>query len=354
MDVIYLTKELVKFKTYNNSEIKNCLDFIKEYLLTEDMFYKRFEFNGVCNDFYSSKDFSPEFLFCSHIDVIKGEDEQFTPKVEGDFLIGRGAGDMKASVAAFILLFKKYFKTKNIGLLITGDEEVGGFNGAGRICNELRPEFVMVGEPTNLELIYKQKGKLGIKLTSLSEGGHGARPWESQNPILELVNALTILSVEFPIPEKEEWSTTFNIGSLISNVDYENKTLGLENIIPSRAIAVLDFRFTEEFSKESLLEKITFVLKELNVGIEEFRDMNILFNKKNYFIEDFSSFINKKPTFSSAASDGRFFSNKGIQTIVYGPKSLGHHGPEEKVQISSVKKFYEVLDNFLNTRLCPK
>ncbi|MFB6216629.1 MAG: M20/M25/M40 family metallo-hydrolase, partial [Candidatus Aenigmatarchaeota archaeon] len=134
--VAELASELIKFQTtrHRPDEIEKCLEFIEGYF-DEGFAVRRFEKNGKPSLVISlEKIREPKILLHSHIDVVEAEEDMFLPQIEDGCLYGRGSADMKAGVACLMKAMKDLRELEDqpsVALMITSDEERGGFNGAG-------------------------------------------------------------------------------------------------------------------------------------------------------------------------------------------------------------------------------
>ena len=146
----------------------------------EEFNIKSFVSEGVRSCLVSTKthqEMSFKVILNAHLDVVPGSDDQFAPFVKDGRLYGRGAYDMKAAAAVEILVFKELADKVSypLGLQLVTDEEVGGFKGTKyQVDQGVRAEFIVVGEPTNLDIGHKAKGVLWLKIVFKGESAHGA------------------------------------------------------------------------------------------------------------------------------------------------------------------------------------
>jgi succinyl-diaminopimelate desuccinylase len=366
--IINLTKELVRIKseTKNYNTVNEAHEFLRKYIQEnlEEFNLEIFEQNDVKTYYYKHKNVKgKEICLCGHIDVVPGNNEQYIPKEDGNFLYGRGVGDMKSGVATIIELFLKY-SNKNISLLITGDEEVGGPNGAGFVSDKINPEVVILTEPTDNKMILTEKGGSWVEISVKAPGGHASRPWQAKNAVDILFDIISKIRLDYPILGKEDWKKTMNIGAIMGgeNIYADEKiSHGAANKIAQYASCRLDFRITENTSINELLNYINKItdekreeLKEkYSIDVKKITHVDLMHTKSdNSYVVKFMESMQKNnldatPEKEHGASDGRFFSKKGIPVIVFGPKSTGYHSDNEKVEIDSIVKVYEVIDDFI-------
>ena len=175
----------------------------------------------------------------AHLDVVPAKSNQFLPKIVGNRLVGRGACDMKASAAVMIYLFLDISNKVNypLGLQLVTDEETGGYNGAKyQLEQGIRADFVITGEPTDLEIVIKSKGTFSLFIKASGTNAHSATPWEGRNALSSLVDYIQILQKKFPTPIQEAWKTTCSLMWITTT----NKT---GNVIPDQAEAKMDIRY---------------------------------------------------------------------------------------------------------------
>lgn len=355
-ELLKLTADLIGFITVNENknEIRKCLDYIKEYFKSSDFIIKEFDNKGIISlviSFNDKKHYS--LILNGHIDVVHAEPDQFAAKVKDDKIFGRGAIDMKSGVAAFMLLMKGFSKLKkkpDVALMIVSDEEMGGFNGTGHLVNDIgyTADFVIASEPThvddmnNLNIIDAEKGVLWLKVSTEGRSCHASRPWLGDNAIEKLMQKFYEIKKLFPkTTEKDRWHTTVNLSKIIAGDSI--------NRVPDKAEMYLDIRYTEETSIPKLLKKIGTIK---GIKVEPLERSPMLLNMKNDKIlllkKTAAKFCRKCALLKEhGASDLRFFSEKGIQTAIFGPHGENYHGKDEFVYIKSLEKYYAVMKAFV-------
>ena len=273
---------------------------------------------------------------------------------------------MKSGLAVLLLLFIKYFSTSNVSLLITSDEELGSQHGAKIVAPRLHPELVLIPEPTNNQIIIKEKGATWCDIYVTGPGGHASRPWKARNAVDILFEITNDLRQHFKTLRTEEWADTLNIGAFYGgNLELQEAHLrpGPGNVIATTATARLDLRLTENLSHQQAYTIIDSVLEtyqqqlgaEYTLRREKITHVDHLITDATHpYVQQFhqlhvTHFGPTEPQGEAGASDGRYFSLQNIPVILYGPISLGHHSTNEKVDLASVEKCYQVYDKFLST-----
>jgi succinyl-diaminopimelate desuccinylase len=294
-----------------------------------------------------------DVLLLTHIDVVNGNNEMFRVKRKGDKLYGRGVFDMKGPLSAVVESLNAFYdgsKRKiNIGLLVTSDEEQGGYNGTGFLIknNKIKANIVLVpdgGRSLN-ELVVEEKGVFEVELSYDGKSSHASRPLEGDNAAERLVGTVNEIIKKFKSYDKNEWKTTATL------VNFESKSIS-NNTTPSSARAVVNFRFVSSDSPNKLLEAINEIDNKIKIKILIQGDalsvssdsaMVKLYSKSLNSITK-SRVILKK---YNSACDGRFFSAQGVPVVINRPSGGDAHGNGEYISLKSLGKFSEVVVDFL-------
>lgn len=348
---IDLIKELITIPS--DPENADALDTILSRVLAELQGFtiETFEHNGVKSVLvYAAKERPKRFkvLLNAHLDIIPAKPEQYRPQARGDKLYGAGAMDMKASVVCFLQVFKELARTLpyDLGLQFTTDEEVGGFNGAKYQYDQgVRTDFVLAGEPTNLEIVHKAKGILQVKVHARGETAHGAYTWRGDNALWKLYGFLSALKDAYPLPAHEAWQTTVNL----SQIETANKAF---NKVPDFATAMLDIRYIAE-DQATIQETIRALLPD---GC----DMEVVFFEPAMSTEKTNPFVTKlaaatqqitgvptKLRGANGSSDARHFTAHGAAGVEFGPVGDGIGSDEEWVSVQSVSTYQKIISDFL-------
>lgn len=349
-DIISLTSTLVKFKSTkdNPGELKKLIDFVAKYFSKDKVTIKRFNKNNKPAIVILPKGVKkPKVFFLCHSDVVPAENNKdFVPVLKGNRLFARGSGDMKAGLAVVMMLFKKYYKKYSFGLIITTDEEIGGESGSGVIYKQYKSDFIIAPEPSELNIIFKEKGVLWIKLIAKGKASHGARPWLGINPFDLLIKAYSKLRKKIPHVTKESWQTTMNLSIV--------KGGGAVNAVPKQAEMTIDIRRTEKYKPEQLvnLVKKTVNDKRIQVKVMANQPMMTSSEKNKHIIQlskSYKKIMKKKPLYKKehGASDARYFSNIKIPCVIFGHTAVNIHGKNEYVLIDSCVKSYKVYEQFI-------
>jgi len=316
---------------------------------------------------------SPNFCYAGHTDVVPPGNindwsvDPFKPVVKNNKLIGRGANDMKSSIACFIAAVSR-FKSKNkkfkgsISLLITGDEEGDAINGTKKVVDYLKKKrekinFCIVGEPTNPNKLGEmikigRRGSITGKLTIIGTQGHVAYPNRANNPSDTIVKILKKIK-EIKL---DNGTKNFQASNLeITKINIDNHA---DNVIPGSANAVFNIRFNNKHSSNSLKRKLNTIFKIMvkkakckfnvsyNVSGESFLTKP---NKTTYMIQNTIKKITKiKPKLSTTGgtSDARFI-RKIAPCLEFGLVGKTMHKVDESVPLPDLKKLSNIYLNIL-------
>ncbi len=350
-DVVDLTQDLIRFKSMHSrpDEIRNCMAFMENFLARHGLGYRRIEQNGVPTLLVLRPDGFAPVLLMSHIDVVDASDDLFEPRVENGKLFGRGSIDDKYAAAlslvlAVELLQKLKARGKNqadlpCGLLISGDEEIGGHDGAQAALRHVRSDFAIALDGGHLRrVVVKEKGIVRLKLIARGKAAHGARPWLGENAIENLISDYFKIKRHFDLTAPGHWHRTLNFSRIQAG-----KAV---NQVPDYAEALFDIRFTENDDMEAVVAALRREIK----GEVEVVEREPLFQGGGSPYLDRLLAAAGTPELGAehGASDARFLSAFGIPGIVWGPDGDNSaHAVDEHVNIDSLLALHHILDEFL-------
>jgi succinyl-diaminopimelate desuccinylase len=353
-EIIGLTDRLVRFRSYedNPEEIHRCADFIDDYFREEDVFIRRFTKNNVPSLYISLQETNqPTVIFNAHFDVVPASESMFTPRMQGNYMIGRGVYDDKGQLATFMVMMKELAREEdrpNIALVTTGDEERGGGNGAAHVMEQdITADFAIIADGGGLnKYSTKAKGILGIRLDATGIDSHGSRPWLGKNAIELLMEAHLRIKELFPSRRPDHWEKTLNLGVL--------KGGEAPNIVPRQAESTLDIRFTEHDDPEEIVSEIKEICQDIGNITVEVQHITPFFvtDEDNAYVRELlhisQDIMQEQPeiTADHGGSDARYFSHAGIPTVVTNPQGGNHHSNEEYLDVSQLSEFYDIMRNF--------
>lgn len=351
-DILALTKQLIRFPTtaQRPDRIAACAAFVQDWLTGSGVASRRFDNEGVPSLLVTPTAGRAPILLMTHIDVVDGPEALFDPVEKDGKLFGRGSIDDKYAVALSLVLLKTHMQRLRaagrgqealpFGLLITGDEEVGGRCGAQRVLDEVTTDFGIALDGGNLrKVVVKEKGILRLKLIAQGRSAHGARPWLGENAVDNLMADYLALKPLFAanMPE-DHWHRTLNLSRITAGK--------ADNQVPDRAEALFDIRYTENDDVEQLVAQMRAAIS----GRLELVGTEPLFSGGPSPYLDLLLRLNPDVTRGGehGASDARFLTQRGIPGIVWGADGdYSMHAENEHVVIDTIAELATRLDRFL-------
>lgn len=353
-------KALVTIPTLSGDVEKNAqaLDSIQE-LLPAQAVVKRYQ-NKDAEILIASNQatMTPKYGYLVHVDVVSAKPNLFTMEQEGDVVRGRGVSDMKFSIPLGIALLTELIEKESpdsFAVVITTDEEVGGFGGAAYLAENLkwRPEILIVPDGgDNFVFVNKAKGVCQLSVVSTGSPAHASRPWDGVNALYPLIRLTAELLKRYEKPSSAKaWVTTLNIGQFQGGIS--------TNQVCDRAEVKLDFRFPETDSRERIIQEVTAIANQcggqleinpLSSGQPTFTDANIPIVKK--FIASVAAETRSSTTVQETygASDARHFAPYGIPVLMMKPNGGDIHCDTEWLSISATMEYYQGLRRFLELK----
>lgn len=350
-------KKLVSFETVtgNIDENSKALDYV-ESLLPKNVIKQRIKNkNAEILIASNTTSKSPDVGYLVHIDVVSGKPSQFKMQLKGDLAYGRGTSDMKFSIPIGIDLLKDILKNKpniSFSMVVTTDEETGGYEGGAFLANEFKFRLKCLIVPdggTDLNFVNKSKGVCQVFVESKGAAAHASCPWAGTNAIEPLIKLTNKLIKRYgKNNKKENWKTTMNIGVIQGGTS--------TNQVCPNACLKLDFRFPETDSAKRIIKEVESLAKGIggdllittgSVGMPTFTDKNLPIVKD--FISAIGSAFGKdiKVKETYGASDARHFAPFNIPILMMKPIAGEYHSDNEWVSINSCLKFYDGLKKFI-------
>ncbi len=374
---VKLAKELIKFPSITPTDA-GVMKFLEKKLKslgfkTKILEFKEKNHKTVKNLYAKLGSKGPNFCYAGHLDVVPPGPlsdwtvNPFKPSIKKGHLIGRGANDMKSSIAAFVSGVNNYLNsvTKlngSISLLITGDEEGDAVNGTKKVVEYLKKinekiDFCLVGEPTNPNKLGEmikigRRGSMTGKLTIIGIQGHVAYPQRANNPSTTLIKILKELKdMRFDKGTKDFQPTNLEVTKInISNY--------ADNIIPATAEATFNIRFNNKHTSPSIKKKLNKIFNKISK--KEKSKFKILYrvsgeafltkpNKTTFMIQNEIKRITKiKPKFSTTGgtSDARFI-RKIAPCLEFGLVGKTMHKIDEAVSLKDLNNLTKIYTNIL-------
>ncbi len=310
--------------------------------------------NGVTNLWARRGDAAPLFVFAGHTDVVptgpveRWTSDPFEPVERDGRLYGRGAADMKASIAAFVVAVEDFVAAHpdapgSVALLITSDEEGPALDGTVRVVETLRARgeriaFCVVGEPTSDKrfgdtIKNGRRGSLSGRLTVHGMQGHIAYPHLARNPIHDATRGLdALLAIEWDRGNASFPPTAFQVSNIHAGT-------GAGNIIPGTAVVDFNFRFSTERRVDDLKREVhaTLDARGLDYAIEWTVGGQPFLTHEGRLSRSLASAIARhtgvtaRLSTTGGTSDGRFISTISDETVEFGPVNATIHKVDECV-----------------------
>lgn len=372
-DVIELAKTLINKRSVT-PEDAGCQDLMKTLLGDLGFDNETMVFEDTTNLWSRKGKDGPVFCFAGHTDVVPSgpEDAWQTPPFvateKGENLHGRGAADMKGSLAAMLVATQRFVKdypnhTGSIAYLITSDEEGPFINGTTRVIDTLEArnekiKWCVVGEPSSTDRVGDivkngRRGSLTGDLIVKGIQGHVAYPHLAKNPVHLAAPALAELAQSHWDNGNEFFPPT---SFQISNVQAGT---GAGNVIPGQMHVCFNFRFSTEVTDQELIGRVVDILDKHQLDY----DIKWTFNGQPFLTDhgellkatqDAITTVNGSPTELSTAggtSDGRFIAPTGAEVVELGPVNASIHKIDEHVNMADLRKltdmYYHIMVNLL-------
>ena len=368
--MIELLQNLLRIKSISPNDM-GCFDLIEKELFKLGFNCKRINYLNVENLYATSGTSGKLFCFLGHTDVVPtGPEEKwkyppFSATIDGDILYGRGAADMKGSVAAFIESAKEFINSTkepnfNLGILITSNEEGTSKDGfidkiiEDMIKNDEIIDFCLVGEPTSSEKVADcvrvgRRGSLGGHLKIYGKQGHVAYPEKVINPILLSGDLISKLNTKVWDNGNDVFDpTSFQISNISSGT-------GAHNVVPGELELTFNFRFSTESSEDSIRNEFESMLNKLKLNYDLIWDLNgnPYYTKNNFFKDIVSSSIIEVTGYSpeenakGGTSDGRFVAKMNTEIVELGPVNQSIHQIDEHIKISELWTLKDIYTKIL-------
>jgi len=342
-----------------------CQELLAEHLRASGFVAERFDRNGVSNTWLRRGTKRPTFVFAGHTDVVpsgpvqRWHSDPFVPAERDGCLFGRGAADMKTSLAAFAVAAEEFVAERpehagSIAMLLTSDEEGPSIDGTAIVVQALAErgeeiDYCLVGEPTCVKRLGDtikngRRGSLSGHLVVHGIQGHVAYPHLARNPIHDVAPALAELATaRWDAGDADFPPTTYQVSNIHAGT-------GAGNVIPGQCEVDFNLRFAPVSSPESLRMKVEAVLRahrleyELHwtLGAQPFQCApGRLLDTLSAAIE---STVGIKPTRSTTGgtSDGRFLATICPQVVEFGPPNATIHMVDERVDLADIDALKEI------------
>ena len=321
--------------------------------------------NGVSNLWARRGDARPLLCFAGHTDVVPtGPLEQwlsdpFVPTLRDGRLYGRGAADMKSSIAAFVVAVEQFVTERprhrgSIALLLTSDEEGPAQDGTVRVVERLKQrgetlDYCIVGEPSSSGVLgdavrIGRRGSLSAKLTVRGVSGHVAYPEQLRNPVHLLAPALAeLVATEWDRGNEAFPPTSFQVSNL-------NAGIGVENVSPGAVAMLCNFRFSTASTEASLRARFEEVLRRHGLDYELAWTLggrpflSAPGRLREAVLRSVQAHAGREPRLSTAGgtSDGRFIIDICPEVLEFGPVNASIHKLNEHIELGALEQLPKI------------
>ena len=368
-----LTKELISRDSVTPND-RGCQQLLAERLSAIGFEVEHLRFGDTDNIWARRGSTSPVLAFAGHTDVVppgpieNWKSNPFVPEIRDGLLYGRGAADMKGSIAAMVTACERFVAQHpshngSIAFLITSDEEGPATGGTKRVIETLEErgekiDWCLVGEPSSTNKVGDvvkngRRGSLNGHLTIKGKQGHIAYPHLAANPIHLMAPVLNDLCLlEWDQGNEDFPPTSFQVSNL-------NAGTGVTNIIPGTSHIIFNFRYSTESTHQQLQQRVESVLKKHAVDYElnwelsgkPFRTANgPLVDAAKAAVAHVTGYTASLST-SGGTSDGRFIAPTGAQVVELGPVNATIHQINECVSVKDLDTLSEIYETLLKNLL---
>ena len=359
-DVLALTRELIAKQSVTPDDA-GCMQVIRERLAKAGCTVRHMDFGVVKNVFITHGQGAPLLCYLGHTDVVPPGDaadwssDPFVPEIRDGVLYGRGAADMKGSVAAFVVAMEQVIAANpghpgTLALLLTSDEEGIAIDGVRRVAEQFkvsgqRIDYCITGEPSSMRELgdlvrIGRRGTLSGTLTVTGVQGHVAYPERARNPIHQTMAPLAELAAR----QWDDGYTDFPASSFqISNIQAGT---GANNVIPGRLQALFNFRYNPSWRAEQLEKEVHAVLDRYGLeyeidwhrGGEPFLTHEGPLRKAVREVIAEQCGLTPVENTGGGTSDARFIAPLGAEVIEFGPINASIHKVDEHVSVADLER----------------
>lgn len=363
-ETLQLTRQLIERDSVTPND-KGCQTIMADRLSRCGFNNESMRIEDVDNLWATHGSGRPLLVFAGHTDVVPSGDAAhwstppFEPTEKDGYLYGRGAADMKGSLAAMVVATERFIAdypdhNGRLAFLITSDEEGDAYYGTEAVMKTLTKrgeqiDWAVVGEPSSTAVVGDtikngRRGSMLGYLTVKGQQGHVAYPHLAKNPIHLVAPAISALATEVWDNGNEFFpATSFQVSNFQSGT-------GATNVIPGTADLMFSFRFSTEVTPEALQERTRQILDSVGVEYElrfEVKGLPFLTDRGALVeaaIDAVRHVTGKTPELSTAGgtSDGRFIAPTGAQVLELGPINKTIHQVDECVSIADLEELTEM------------
>ena len=372
-ETVLLTQELIRRRSVTPDDC-GCQEIMIERLGAIGFKIERLRFGDVDNFWAVRGDSGPTLCFAGHTDVVPTGPEHnwqqapFDATIVDGHIVGRGAADMKGSLAAMVVACERFVAmhpnhSGRIAFLITSDEEGIAIDGTIKVIQLLKernelPQWCLIGEPSSTakcgDVVKNgRRGSLGCTLTVKGQQGHVAYPHLADNPVHRAAPALAALSNEVWDQGNDFFpATSFQISNIKAGT-------GATNVIPGELEVIFNFRFSTELTEQQIIQRTESLLDHhgLNYSANwNLSGLPFLTSEGELVTATVESIaevtgLNTELSTAGGTSDGRFIAPLGVQVIELGPVNESIHKIDENTNVEDLNCLTEIYQTILSKLL---
>ena len=372
-ETVLLTQELIRRRSVTPDDC-GCQEIMIERLSAIGFKIERLRFGDVDNFWAVRGDSGPTLCFAGHTDVVPTGPEHnwqqapFDASIVDGHIVGRGAADMKGSLAAMVVACERFVAmhpnhSGRIAFLITSDEEGIAIDGTIKVIQLLKernelPQWCLIGEPSSTakcgDVVKNgRRGSLGCTLTVKGQQGHVAYPHLADNPVHRAAPALAALSTEVWDQGNDFFpATSFQISNIKAGT-------GATNVIPGELEVIFNFRFSTELTEQQIIQRTESLLDHhgLNYSANwNLSGLPFLTSEGELVTATVESIaevtgLNTELSTAGGTSDGRFIAPLGVQVIELGPVNESIHKIDENTNVEDLNCLTEIYQTILSKLL---
>jgi succinyl-diaminopimelate desuccinylase len=354
MDERALAERLITYDTSTLEGMQSAAGFVKGWLEARDVEVTGTMHNGrpVLAATVGPAN-APTIVLHGHLDVVPARPEQFSPRLDGDRLFGRGAYDMKGGLAGMMLAVHDLVAQNGVRVhfVCVADEESEELEQRGSdylVEQGYLGDFAITGEPTDMHIGIQAKGVLAMRIEVTGTAAHGSTPWIGDNAVLKAIDVFRQIEI---LPFARESSDLFdrpsiNLGRIVGG-DALNK-------VPDLCAIDVDVRYLPGQNADEIRAAVD-ELPDARV-VKVFHRQPAIVERENPFVQALGEAIARVAppdgeqisVGRDGASDAISFLEAGVPAVECGPVGAGHHGPEEWVSVRSLGEYRKALVEFVN------
>jgi succinyl-diaminopimelate desuccinylase len=349
-----LAERLISYDTSRRDEIVAAAGFVQGWLESRDIEVQEHDHNGLPVLVAAIGATAPEapcVVFHGHLDVVPAREEQFTPRVEGDRLIGRGSYDMKGGLAAMMCALKDLAAQDRVRVrfVCVPDEESEELDERSTddvVARGLGGDFAITGEPTDLHIGVEAKGVLVMRIDVRGRAAHSSTPWLGDNAVLKAIDVFRAIE---SLPFSRESSEMFDRPSINLGRIEGGEAL---NQVPERCRMAVVVRYLPGQDPGEILAQVR-AIPDIDVT-RTFIHPPVTVARSNPYVRALCDAVARSlpdrevmSVGRDGASDAASFIGAGIPAVEFGPAGAGHHGPDEWVSLTSLARYRRALGDFV-------